>query len=121
MKTKAKQLPALASAGLLMLGMLVSTARLMAQNPAEAQLEKMSAELNLTPEQKIQIAPILKEKALRVQAIRENPSLTPAVKAMAVKQVHKQTDSQLKPILTPQQWSKLQVMRQQAKQQKMTH
>jgi Spy/CpxP family protein refolding chaperone len=97
-----------------------------AQAPAQgdksemiAKLEKMSAELQLTPAQKQQVLPILKEEAPKLQAVKANTSLGPMKKAMEMKQISNDTDTKLKPILTPQQFQKLQQMHEQERQQMM--
>ena len=90
-------------------------------NKAEiaAKLEKMSAALQLSPAQKQQILPILKEEAPKVKAIKENTSLGPLQKGMQLRQISEATDAKLKPILSPEQYEKLQAMRAQERQQMM--
>jgi Spy/CpxP family protein refolding chaperone len=97
-----------------------------AQAPAQgdksemiAKLEKMSTELQLTPAQKQQILPILKEEAPKLQAVKANTSLGPLQKGMQLKQISNDTDTKLKPILTPEQFQKLQQMHEQERQQMM--
>jgi Spy/CpxP family protein refolding chaperone len=84
-----------------------------------AKLEKMSTELQLTPAQKQQILPILKEEAPKLQAVKANTSLGPVKKGMEMKQISNETDAKLKPILTPAQFEKLQQMHQEERQQMM--
>ncbi len=90
-------------------------------NKAEiaAKLEKMSAALQLSPAQKQQILPILKEEAPKIKAVKENTSLGPLQKGMQLRQISEATDAKLKPILTPDQYQKLQEMRAQERQQMM--
>jgi Spy/CpxP family protein refolding chaperone len=95
-----------------------------AQAPAQgdktemiAKLEQMSTTLQLTPAQKQQILPILKEEAPKVQAVKANTSLGPMQKAMQMKQISNATDAKLKPILTPEQFQKLQMMHEQQRQE----
>lgn len=97
-----------------------------AQAPAQgdksemiAKLEKMSATLQLTPAQKQQVLPILKEEAPKMQALKANTSLGPLQKAMQMKQISNDTDAKLKPILTPDQYQKLQQMHEEERQQMM--
>ncbi len=84
-----------------------------------AKMEKMSAELQLTPTQKQQVLPILKEEAPKMQALKANTSLGPMQKAMQMKQISNETDAKLKPILSPEQFQKLQQMHEQERQQMM--
>jgi Spy/CpxP family protein refolding chaperone len=84
-----------------------------------AKLQTMSAELQLTPAQKQQILPILKEEAPKLQALKADTSLPPLQKAMKMRQIGEDTDSKLKPILTPEQYQKWQQMRAQERQQMM--
>lgn len=89
------------------------------KSQALAKLEQMSKALQLTPEQKQQILPILKEEAPKLEAVRSNSSLGPLQKAMQLKQVSNDTDAKLKPILTPDQFQKLQQIHEQERQQMM--
>jgi hypothetical protein len=92
---------------------------------AAAKLEKMSAALQLTPAQKEQIRPVLVEEAPKIKALKSDTSMPPLQKAMKMRQIAESTDAQLKPILNPGQYQKLQQMqteeRQQLIQQKMDH
>jgi Spy/CpxP family protein refolding chaperone len=104
----------------------MSAQLLCAQAPAQgdksdmiAKLEQMSATLQLTPAQKQQVLPILKDEAPKMQALKANTSLGPMQKAMQMKQISSDTDAKLKPILTPEQFQKLQLMHEQERQQMM--
>lgn len=90
-------------------------------NKAElaAKLEKMSTALQLTPAQKQQIAPILKEEAPKIMAVKNNTSLGPLQKGMQLRQISEATDAKLQPILSPEQYQKLQAMRAQERQEMM--
>ena len=92
-----------------------------APNKAEmaAQLEKISSELQLSPAQKQQMLPILKEEAPKIQAIKTNTSLGPMQKAMQMRQIGEATDAKVQPILSPEQYQKWQQMRAQEKEQMM--
>ena len=83
-----------------------------AQNQA-AKLQAISQQLNLTPEQKAKVLPILADEGPKVQAIKNDNSLSKVQKIQAVKAIHKQTDPQMKAILSPEQYQKLQAIRQQ--------
>lgn len=90
-------------------------------NKAEvmAKLEKISTALNLSPQQKQQMLPILKEEAPKLQAIKSSTSLGPLQKAMQLRQVGEATDAKVMPILNPEQQQKWQAMRQQERQEMM--
>src|SRR5216117_3724809 len=84
-----------------------------AQNRA-AKIEAISQQLNLTPEQKAKVLPILAEEAPKVQAIRNDNSLSKIQKIQHVRAIHQQTDPQMKAILSPAQYEKLKTIRLQA-------
>jgi hypothetical protein len=90
----------------------------LAQEPkvSSAKLQKLASmiePLNLTPEQKAKVLPIFKEEAPKIEAIKSNTSLTGGEKLQQFRSVHEETDAQLKPILSQEQYAKLQQMRQQ--------
>ena len=70
--------------------------------------------LNVSPQQSAQIAPILANEGPKVMAIRNNNSLSDAQKIQEVKTLQKQSDPQLKAILSSAQYDKLKVVRYQA-------
>ena len=84
-----------------------------------AKLEKMSAELQLTPEQKKQMLPILMDEAPKLKAAKSDTSLGPLQKAMKLKQIGADTDAKVKPILNDTQWQKWEAMRAQQRQEMM--
>ena len=84
-----------------------------AQNRA-AKVEAIAQQLNLTPEQKAKVLPILREEGPKIQAIKNNNSMSRMQKMNAVKAIHQQTDPQMKAILSPEQYQKLQAIRRQA-------
>ena len=90
-------------------------------NKAEiaAKLEKISTALQLSPAQKQQMLPILKEEAPKIQAIKSNTSLGPMQKAMQLRQIGEATDAKVQPILSPEQYQKWQAMRAQEREQMM--
>jgi hypothetical protein len=61
-----------------------------------------------------QIAPILANEGQKVMAIRNNNSLSDVQKTEGVKTLQKQSDPQLKAILSSAQYDKLKVVRYQA-------
>ena len=70
--------------------------------------------LSVSPEQSAKIAPILSNEGRQVIAIRNNNSLSDAQKIQEVKSLQKQSDPQLKAILSSAQYDKLEVVRYQA-------
>jgi len=83
--------------------------------PAEKldKLEALSKQLNLTPDQKEKLLPILKAEAPKMQAIKDNTSLTGIQKLQQIRALHEQTEPQVKAILSQQQFDQLQKIRQQ--------
>ena len=78
-----------------------------------AKAEAISQQLGLTPQQKVKVLPILRDEAPKVQAIKNSNSLTRMQKAQQLRAIHQQTDPQMKAILTPEQYQKLQAIRKQ--------
>jgi protein CpxP len=101
-------------AAALCLGMfVVPAATASAQNKA-AKLQAISQQLNLSPQQKAKILPILADEGPKVEAIKNNGSLSGIQKMQQIRAIHQQTDPQMKAILSPDQYQKLQAIRQQA-------
>jgi Spy/CpxP family protein refolding chaperone len=85
-----------------------------AQAPGQAQkMQAIAKQLNLTPQQKMQLMPILEADAPKVQAIKNSTTLGPMQKLEQIKAIHAQSDPQVKAILNPQQYEQLQQIRQQ--------
>jgi Spy/CpxP family protein refolding chaperone len=80
---------------------------------AMAKAQAIAQQLNLTPQQKEKILPILAAEVPKVQAIKNDNSLSQIQKIQQLRAIHKQTDPQMKAILTPEQYQKLQGIRQQ--------
>jgi predicted glycosyltransferase len=89
----------------------VPTANSQEQSAAAQKLQNLSQVLNLSPQQKSQLAPILEAEAPKVQAIKENPSLSGREKMKQLKAVHEQTDPLVKSILNPTQYEQWQTIR----------
>jgi periplasmic protein CpxP/Spy len=86
-----------------------------AQNQgAMSKLESISAQLSLTPQQKAKVLPILADEGPKVEAIKNNTSLSKIQKMEQLRAIHQQTDPQMKAILSPAQYEKLKAIRQQA-------
>jgi hypothetical protein len=82
-----------------------------------AKLEKIAAELQLTPKQKMQMLPILKDEAQQLKALKENTALGPIQKLMQLKQIDSASDAKIMSILDPMQQQKWQAIRQEQRQQ----
>jgi hypothetical protein len=82
-----------------------------------AKLQALSQQLKLTPEQKIQMLPILKEEGPKIEAIKKDTSLPPMQKMRQLRAIHSETAPQLQKILSPEQYQQLQTIRQQEIQQ----
>lgn len=81
---------------------------------AASKAEAIAQQLNLTPQQKIKILPILRDEGPKLQAIKNDNSLSKIQKVQQIKAIHQQTDPQMKAILTPAQYEKLKAIRLQA-------
>ena len=84
-----------------------------AQNKA-AKVQAIAQQLDLTPQQKVKILPILTDEAPKVEAIKNDNSLSKVQKIQQIRAIHQQTDPQMKAILSQEQYKKLQAIRQQA-------
>ena len=76
-----------------------------------AMLGQMAKQLNLSPQQKVRLLPILQAEAPQVRAIKNDPSLTGMQKLRQLGALHAQNDPQVRAILSPQQYQRLQEMR----------
>jgi hypothetical protein len=89
------------------------TATSSAQNKA-AKVQAIAQQLDLTPQQKGKILPILADEGPKVEAIKNDNSLSKVQKIQQIKAIHRQTDPQMKAILSQEQYQKLQAIRRQA-------
>jgi periplasmic protein CpxP/Spy len=80
---------------------------------AMSKAQAIAQQLSLTPQQKEKILPILAAEAPKVQAIKNDNSLSKIQKIQQLRGIHQQTDPQLKAILSPEQYQKLTAIRQQ--------
>jgi hypothetical protein len=99
--------------------LLVPATRSQAQSPAQ-KLQQLSHALGLSPAQKEQLLPILEAEGPKIQAIQTNPSLTNKQKLLQMREIHQQTDPQVRAILSPQQYQMWENIRQQEIQQKIS-
>jgi Spy/CpxP family protein refolding chaperone len=82
-----------------------------------SQLQNMVDKLNLTADQKVKADPILDADAKQVRALRDDTSLSPEDRSKKTAEIRAQSDVKLKPILTDEQWKKLQQLREERKTQ----
>lgn len=78
---------------------------------ADEDIEQIAKALKLTPQQKLQLAPILRAEGPQVNAIKSDMSLSKAQKLERLSSLHQQTDPEVRAILSPQQSQKLQKIR----------
>ena len=78
---------------------------------AMAKAQAIAQQLNLTPQQKEKILPILAAEVPKVHAIKNDNSLSTMQKIQQLKAIHQQTDPQMKAILSPEQYQKLRQIR----------
>ena len=80
---------------------------------AAAKLEALSTQLQLTSQQKGEMLPILKAEGPKIEAIKNNTSLSGIQKMEQLRAIHNESAPQLQKILSPAQYQKLQTIRQQ--------
>jgi protein CpxP len=79
----------------------------------KAKLQALSQELKLTPQQKREMLPILKVEVPKIEAIKNNSSLSKLQKIKQLRAVHNESAPQMQKILSPAQYQQLQKIRQQ--------
>ena len=82
------------------------------QSPdAEAKVIALAQQLKLTPQQEVEVLPILKAEAPRLEAIKNDPSLSGLQKMRQLRAIHSENAAPLQKILTPAQYQQLQAIR----------
>ena len=76
-----------------------------------AKMENLTQKLQLTPDQQAKIKPIAVQEAGYLSEIHANPVLSRKDKLDRLTEIVKNADSQMKPILSNDQWQKLQALR----------
>src|SRR5690242_3193 len=76
-----------------------------------AKVQAVAQQLQLTPEQKVKVLPILEQEAPKLEAIKNNDSLSGLQKMKQLRAIHAQTAPELQKILSPDQYQKLQAIR----------
>jgi Spy/CpxP family protein refolding chaperone len=88
--------------------------RAKAMSPEE-RMKKLSAELNLTDEQKEKVRPVIEDEMKQLKDIRQDSSLSRDQKIAKAREVHADAMGKIRPILTDDQQKKLDEMVEQAK------
>ena len=78
---------------------------------AMSKAQAIAQQLNLTPQQKEKVLPILIDEVPKVQAIKNDNSLSKIQKMQQLRAIHQQTDPQMRAILSPEQYQKLKQIR----------
>lgn len=79
--------------------------------PGQERAEALAQVLNLTPQQESQLAPIIKAEKPKVQAVMQDPNLSPKEKKSKLRHIHAQTDPLVQSILNPTQYQQWQTIR----------
>jgi len=83
-----------------------------AQNPAaEEKAIALAQQLKLTPQQEVEVLPILKAEAHKFEAIKNDPSMSGMQKMKELRAIHSENAPQLQKILSPAQYHELQAIR----------
>jgi len=78
-------------------------------------LDHLNEMLNLTADQQDKVKPILEQESGELSRLRNNPSVSRKEKIKELKQAVEKSDQKMKPILTTDQWQKLQQIREKQK------
>jgi|SRR5215472_3788612 len=111
MKQHTGTLTALAFSFCIILSVATAATTQQAQGPGAEKAEKIAQVLNLSPQQRSQLTPILEAEAPKVKAITQDPNLSPKQKKEKLKAVHAQTDPLVKSILNPTQYKQWETIR----------
>ncbi|HZQ24716.1 MAG TPA: hypothetical protein VFA89_18150 [Terriglobales bacterium] len=87
----------------------------MANDPAENRVRAIANQLDLTPQQRDQIRPIVKQEAERIEAVKNDTSLSPEQKQEKIREIHQTYRPQIANVLTPEQKRKFKEMKQEGR------
>jgi hypothetical protein len=76
-----------------------------------AKVQAIAQQLQLTPEQKVKVLPILEQEAPKLEAVKNNTSLSGLQKMKQIRAIHAETAPELQKVLSPAQYQKLQAIR----------
>jgi hypothetical protein len=94
-------------------GMVITSTSYAQKASGISKVEAIAQQLDLTPQQKLKILPILREEAPKVEAIKKDNEVSRIQKVQQIRAIHQQTDPQMKAILSQEQYQKLKAIRQQ--------
>ena len=80
-------------------------------------MQKLTQELNLTPDQQTKIKPIFQQARAQAKTIRQDTTLNQDQKRAKFKDLHQTTMAQLNEILTPEQQAQLKQLQEQRRAQ----
>jgi len=81
---------------------------------AETQLQRLTKQLTLTPDQQTRIRPVLQQRDQQLQALHGDSSLKPADRRAKAMSIMQDTESQIDGMLTQEQRDKWKAMRERA-------
>jgi periplasmic protein CpxP/Spy len=87
------------------------------QGTPRSQIQNMVDKLNVTADQKTKLDPILDADAKQVRALRGDSTLSDEDRQKKTAAIRADTDTKIKPILTAEQWTKLEQLRAERKAQ----
>ena len=80
-------------------------------------LENLTQKLSLSSEQQAKIKPIVEQEVGYLGEIHNNPVLSRQEKLKKLERIVRNSDAEMKPLLSQEQWQKLQTLRTQQKQE----
>jgi len=80
-------------------------------------MENLTAKLDLAPDQQAKLKPIAEQEVGLLEEIRADSALSRKEKLAKLEQIVLDSDKQMKPWLSVQQWDKLQALRKEQKEQ----
>lgn len=82
-----------------------------------AKMENLTTKLSLTPDQQAKLKPIAEQEVNLLEEVRGNSGYTQKEKLARLQKVVLESDKQMKPWLSAEQWEKLQALRKDQKEQ----
>ena len=82
-----------------------------------AKMENLTTKLDLTPDQQSKLKPIAEQETNLLEEVHGNPGYSRKEKLARLQQVVLESDKQMKPCLSAEQWEKLQALRKDQKEQ----
>ena len=82
-----------------------------------AKMENLTTKLNLTPEQQAKLKPIAEQEVNLLEEVRGESGYTQKQKLARLEKTVLESDKQMKPWLSAEQWEKLQALRKDQKKQ----